>query len=128
MGRKIQDADFNRVASAVKQNLLSLAAVRLLFLWQYAVDIVMPVGTPILAARAGVVMEMEDNFHGAAQKERYLPRSNYIRILHDDGTMAVYAHLEANSLKVREVQRSAAVNGSQAPAIPDTATARTCTS
>jgi len=69
---------------------------------QYAVDIVMPVGTPILAARAGLVMEMEDNFHGAAQKERYLPRSNYIRILHDDGTMAVYAHLEANSLKVRE--------------------------
>jgi len=69
---------------------------------QYAVDIVMPIGTPILAARAGVVMEMEDNFHGAAQKERYLPRSNYIRILHDDGTMAVYAHLEANSLRVRE--------------------------
>jgi len=69
---------------------------------QYAVDIVMPIGTPILAARAGTVMEMEDNFHGAAQKERYLARSNHIRILHDDGTMAVYAHLQANSLRVRE--------------------------
>jgi len=74
---------------------------------QYAVDIVMPIGTPILAARAGVVIEMEDNFHGAAQKERYLARSNHIRILHDDGTMAVYAHLQANSLRVREGEKVA---------------------
>jgi len=69
---------------------------------QYAIDIVMPVGTPILAARAGRIMEMEDDFHGAAQKERYLTRSNHVRILHDDGTMAVYAHLQANSLRVRQ--------------------------
>jgi hypothetical protein len=69
---------------------------------QYAVDIVMPIGTPILAARSGIVMDMEDDFHGAAQKERYLTRSNQIRILHDDGTMAVYAHLQPNSLRVRQ--------------------------
>jgi murein DD-endopeptidase MepM/ murein hydrolase activator NlpD len=69
---------------------------------QYAVDIVMPIGTPILAARAGRVMDMEDDFHGAAQQERYLTRSNQIRILHDDGTMAVFAHLQANSLRVRQ--------------------------
>lgn len=69
---------------------------------QYAVDIVMPIGTPILAARAGKVMDMEDDFHGAAQQDRYLARSNQIRILHDDGTMAVYAHLQPNSLRVRQ--------------------------
>lgn len=69
---------------------------------QYAVDIVMPIGTPILAARGGTVMDMEDDFHGAAQKQRFLARSNQIRILHADGTMAVYAHLQANSLRVRE--------------------------
>ncbi len=68
---------------------------------QYAVDIVMPVGAPVLAARAGKVIEMEDNFHGAGQQDRYLARSNRIRILHSDGTMAVYAHLQANSLRVR---------------------------
>ena len=68
---------------------------------QYAVDIVMPIGTPILAARSGRIMDMEDNFHGAAQQERYLTRSNQIRILHDDGTMAVYAHLQPNSIRVR---------------------------
>lgn len=68
---------------------------------QYAVDIVMPVGTPILAARSGSVMDMEDDFHGAAQLERFLTRSNQVRILHEDGTMAVYAHLQANSVRVR---------------------------
>ena len=69
---------------------------------QYAVDIVMPTGTPILAARSGRVMDLEDDFHGAAQEKRYLSRSNQIRILHDDGTMAVYAHLQPNSLQVRQ--------------------------
>jgi len=69
---------------------------------QYAIDIVMPVGTPVLAARGGVVMDMEDDFHGAAQEERYLARSNQVRILHADGTMSVYAHLQANSLRVRK--------------------------
>ncbi len=58
--------------------------------------------SPGLAAPAGHVMDMEDDFHGAAQQQRYLARSNHIRILHDDGTMAVYAHLQANSLQVRQ--------------------------
>ena len=61
----------------------------------------MPVGTPVLAARSGVVMEMEDDFHGGGrQEERYLRRANHVRILHDDGTMAVYAHLQPNSARV----------------------------
>lgn len=68
---------------------------------QYAVDIVMPIGTPVLAARSGRVMDMEDDFHGAGQQERFLARSNQVRILHEDGTMAVYAHLQPNSLRVK---------------------------
>ncbi len=68
---------------------------------KYAVDIVMPIGTPVLAARSGRVMDMQDDFRGAGQQDRYLARANQVRILHDDGTMAVYAHLQANSLKVR---------------------------
>lgn len=61
----------------------------------HAVDIAMPVGTPIHAARAGVVMEMERWFdEGGGDRDRYLYQSNYIRILHEDGTMAVYGHLD----------------------------------
>lgn len=71
---------------------------------QYAVDIVMPIGTPVMAARAGRVIDLEDDFHGAGQSDRFMARSNQVRVLHDDGTMAVYAHLQPNSLKVRPGQ------------------------
>ncbi len=68
---------------------------------RYAVDITMPIGTPVLAARGGVVMEMEDGFHGdGKQQQRYMNRANFIRILHDDDTMAVYAHLQPDSARV----------------------------
>ncbi len=67
----------------------------------YAVDIAMPEGTPILAARGGLVMDMEDDFHGGGQQEeRYIDRANFVRMLHDDGSMAVYAHLQPNSARV----------------------------
>ena len=75
---------------------------------QYAVDIVMPIGTPILAARGGMVMEAVDRFRGGGKQKRYLTRANTVRILHDDGTMAVYAHLQPSSIRVRrgaEVKR-----------------------
>lgn len=73
---------------------------------QYAVDIVMPEGTPVLAARGGVVMDVEDDFHGGGRhEERFLPRANQVRILHDDGSMAQYAHLAPNSVRVRPGQR-----------------------
>jgi len=68
----------------------------------YAVDIVMPVGTPVLAARDGVVMTVDNDFFGAGlDMARYGDRANNIRIVHDDGTMAVYAHLELESAHVQ---------------------------
>ena len=67
----------------------------------YAVDIVMPEGTPVLAARDGVVMTLDNDFYGAGlDMAQYGDRANNIRIVHADGTMAVYAHLELESAKV----------------------------
>jgi murein DD-endopeptidase MepM/ murein hydrolase activator NlpD len=60
---------------------------------QYAVDIVMPVDTPIYAARAGVVMEVDNDYYKSGAKKTYKSRANSIRILHADGSMAIYAHL-----------------------------------
>ena len=67
----------------------------------HAVDITMPIGTPILAARDGIVMHVEADFFGAGQQQKYASRANHVRILHQDGSMAIYAHLDLESVAVR---------------------------
>lgn len=69
---------------------------------RFAVDIAMPIGTDIFAARAGVVFDVSgDNYRSGLDPERDGPAANVVRILHDDGTYAVYAHLNWNSIRVR---------------------------
>jgi murein DD-endopeptidase MepM/ murein hydrolase activator NlpD len=76
---------------------------------RYAVDFTLPAGTPVLAARGGRVMDVERWFHRTGDdRERDGPRANYVRILHEDGSMAVYAHLDYNGVEVRTGQRVAA--------------------
>ena len=66
-----------------------------------AIDIVMPVGTTILAARDGVVMDVEEDFNRAGtDKLEFVDKANHVRILHADGTMALYAHLDLASVRV----------------------------
>jgi murein DD-endopeptidase MepM/ murein hydrolase activator NlpD len=61
----------------------------------HAVDIVMPERTPIVAARAGVVIDIE-NFHVRGGREaELLDKANSVTILHEDGTLARYVHLVA---------------------------------
>lgn len=72
----------------------------------HAVDIPMPLGTPVHAARGGVVMAVARYFHRSGDdRERDGPRANYVRILHDDGSMAIYAHLDYEGVRVREGER-----------------------
>jgi murein DD-endopeptidase MepM/ murein hydrolase activator NlpD len=72
---------------------------------RHAIDLAAPEGTPVLAARDGVVMQVEDGFSAAGlDRERDGGRANLVRILHDDGTMALYAHLQPGAL-VRPGQR-----------------------
>lgn len=69
---------------------------------RYAVDIVMPVGTGVYAARGGIVFEVTGtNFRGGVDPERDAVAANLVRILHDDGTYAEYAHLNWNSIRVK---------------------------
>ena len=68
---------------------------------RYALDIAMPEGTPIVAARGGVVVKTENAQSGRGNN----PSGNYVRILHDDGTMGVYLHLMKGSVQVQEGRR-----------------------
>ena len=68
---------------------------------RYAVDIAMPEGTPIVAARGGMVVKIENQQSGRGNN----PAGNFVRIMHDDGTMGVYLHLMKGSVAVREGQR-----------------------
>ncbi|MFV3370322.1 peptidoglycan DD-metalloendopeptidase family protein [Pseudomonas sp. NY15435] len=68
---------------------------------RYAMDIAMPVGTPIIAARGGTVVKIENGQSGRGKN----PSGNFVRVLHDDGTMGVYLHLMRGSVLVREGQR-----------------------
>jgi murein DD-endopeptidase MepM/ murein hydrolase activator NlpD len=66
----------------------------------------MPIGTDIVAARAGIVFDVAGtNFQAGLDMQRDGPAANVVRILHDDGTYAVYAHLNTNTIRVRPGDR-----------------------
>jgi murein DD-endopeptidase MepM/ murein hydrolase activator NlpD len=53
----------------------------------------MPRGTPVVAARAGVVIDATLNHEEGGFDMRFLDKANTVAIVHDDGTVAEYAHL-----------------------------------
>lgn len=66
----------------------------------HAVDFAMPVGTDIHAARGGVVVDVAStNFSDSLEPDG--AEANMVRILHNDGTFGVYAHLNWNGIRVR---------------------------
>lgn len=67
---------------------------------RYAVDVSMPVGTPIYAARDGRVVDMKMHFTKAGLDPAAHGKANYIRLRHSDGTMTVYVHLKHQSQTV----------------------------
>jgi murein DD-endopeptidase MepM/ murein hydrolase activator NlpD len=66
----------------------------------------MPVGTAIHAVRDGRVMDIEEDFNkGGTNFEKFADKANHVRVLHPDGTMALYAHLDLASVNVRLGQK-----------------------
>ncbi|GAB4196153.1 MAG: peptidoglycan DD-metalloendopeptidase family protein [Wenzhouxiangellaceae bacterium] len=74
----------------------------------YAVDIRMPVGTDIVAARAGTVFIARDHYQFGGKNEYFLDKANLIKVLHEDGTYATYAHILVGSASVRNGDRVSA--------------------
>jgi murein DD-endopeptidase MepM/ murein hydrolase activator NlpD len=75
---------------------------------RHAVDFEMPVGTRVFAAREGIVVETAEEFSGAGLDLEFdAERANIVRVLHDDGTLALYGHLNWHSVRVKPGDRVA---------------------
>ncbi len=66
----------------------------------FAVDFDMPVGTPVHAARAGVVARVEESHTRGCWEDGCGRFANYIVILHSDGTTGEYYHLRHEGARV----------------------------
>lgn len=67
---------------------------------KYAVDFAMPVGTPIYAARAGVVIDLVEHHTRGGANRKYAKYANYVVILHGDDTTGEYYHLKQHGVAV----------------------------
>lgn len=69
---------------------------------EFALDFDCPVATPVLAARPGIVVAA----NAAAQSSGTTPdfleyrRTNFVLVLHDDGTLGEYMHLAPSGVRV----------------------------
>ncbi|MCG8433237.1 MAG: M23 family metallopeptidase [Gammaproteobacteria bacterium] len=62
----------------------------------------MPVGTPVYAARGGVVVDVEESNFKGGWKRGYGKYANYIVIQHADGSTGEYYHLSQHGAYVEQ--------------------------
>jgi murein DD-endopeptidase MepM/ murein hydrolase activator NlpD len=73
----------------------------------FTLDFGMPVGTPVHAARDGVVVLVEDSHDAGCAREDCGRFANFVVVLHSDGTTGEYFHLQRASVRVRPGDRVA---------------------
>ncbi len=67
-----------------------------------AIDFYMPVGTPVYAAREGVVYSYKDDSEKGGPLPGYKRQANYIIIKHADGSFGCYWHLKHNGVVIKK--------------------------
>jgi len=72
---------------------------------QFTLDFGMPVGTPVHAAREGIVALVEDSHDAGCALAECGRFANFVVVLHADGTTGEYFHLERGSAQVRVGER-----------------------
>ena len=68
---------------------------------RYALDFAMKPGSAVLAAREGVVMDVTEHNTRGGPDRSYADYANFISILHADGTMGEYYHLQYQGAAVK---------------------------
>jgi len=67
---------------------------------EFAVDFDMPVGTPVHAARSGIVARIEESHSKGCWEDDCGQYANFMVILHNDGTTGEYYHLDKDGALV----------------------------
>ncbi|MCC2617100.1 M23 family metallopeptidase [Aestuariibacter halophilus] len=67
---------------------------------RYAVDFGMPVGTPVHAARGGIVIDLTEHHRRGGPSRRFSRYANFVTLLHNDGTLGEYYHLQHQGVVV----------------------------
>lgn len=67
-----------------------------------ALDFEMSEGTPVYAARGGIIYSYRDNSDESGLTASYKNKANYIIIQHDDGSFGCYWHLQKNGVLIRK--------------------------
>lgn len=67
---------------------------------KYALDFDMPVGTPIHAARGGIIIDLTEHHTRGGASRKYARYANFVTVLHSDGTTGEYYHLRKNGVSV----------------------------
>ncbi|AXR59555.1 M23 family metallopeptidase [Leptospira mayottensis] len=70
-------------------------------IFTYALDFTLSEGSPILAAREGLVIAIQDKYQSGGTISFYKDKANFIQILHKDGSIAEYAHLKHKGISVQ---------------------------
>jgi murein DD-endopeptidase MepM/ murein hydrolase activator NlpD len=68
---------------------------------QFAVDFDLDMGTPVHAARDGLVADLKKDSNRGGPSTNYSTDGNYILVQHDDGTFGNYVHLKQNGVLVK---------------------------
>lgn len=71
----------------------------------YAVDFPVPVGTPVYAAREGIVVGADGSSNQGGASPEYRKFANYVILEHNDGTMGNYYHLKQGGAAVNIGQK-----------------------
>ena len=72
---------------------------------EFSTDWKMPEGTPVHAAREGVVISVKDDSDKGGSHRKFEDCANMVTVQHPDGTMAHYCHLAPHSARVRVGQK-----------------------
>ncbi|MDF1884459.1 M23 family metallopeptidase, partial [Sulfurimonas sp. SAG-AH-194-C21] len=71
----------------------------------YSIDFAMPIGTKVYASRAGVVVKTKSNSDIGGYDKKYASSGNYVKLMHNDGTFAIYYHLKYKGVIVKVGER-----------------------